>query len=300
MYVYITVLYMFICIQETQRPPTTTEANTQEAQRPPTITEANNQETQRHATTTEANPEEAQRPPATTEANPEEAKGLLEELKQPRPWQQPRPDCPAYRHAGLQNTFHTDFFNHWKSTRALSVYPFSLLRQLGHLRSHLPQRQHLEGHHLGHLVDALHLLHQCHHCHPGHHLLLWRAAHQALRFLPYMSKRRPGTKPPASWTTPLKTKTHNNLTEQHNGTLILLASAGRLKLIRSSRSGLVGPLLQIVQVRVIEEAQLSLQGDQSASSTTNRSPPRLIIGDLPASSTPATANITKKDIKLRE
>ena len=73
MYVYITVLYMFIYIQETQRPPTTTEANTQEAQRPPTITEANNQETQRHATTTEANPEEAQRPPATTEANPEEA-----------------------------------------------------------------------------------------------------------------------------------------------------------------------------------------------------------------------------------
>ena len=97
MYVYITVLYMFICTQETQRPPTTTEANTQEAQRPPTITEANNQETQRHATTTEANPEEAQRPPATTEANFEEAKGLLEELKQPRPWQQPRPACPAYR-----------------------------------------------------------------------------------------------------------------------------------------------------------------------------------------------------------
>ena len=52
MYVYITVLYMFIYIQETQRAPTTSEANTQEAQRPPTITEAN--------------PEEAQRPPATT------------------------------------------------------------------------------------------------------------------------------------------------------------------------------------------------------------------------------------------
>ena len=107
-------------------------------------------------------------------------KGLLEELKQPRPWQQPRPDCPAYRarrdvhrHAGLQNTFHIDFFNHWKSTRVLCLSRplFSLLRQLGHLRSHLPQRQHLEGHHLGHLVDALHLLHQCHHCRPaGHHL----------------------------------------------------------------------------------------------------------------------------------
>ena len=68
MYVYITVLYMFIYIQETQRPPTTTEANTQEAQRLPTITEANNQETLRHLTTTEANPEEAQRPPAATEA----------------------------------------------------------------------------------------------------------------------------------------------------------------------------------------------------------------------------------------
>ena len=63
--------------------------------------------------------------------------GLLEELKQPRPWQQPRPDCPAYRarrdvhrHAGLQNTFHTDFFNHWKSTRALCLSRplFSLLR----------------------------------------------------------------------------------------------------------------------------------------------------------------------------
>ena len=147
-----------------------------------------------------------------------------------------------HRHAGLQNPFHTDIFNHWKSTRALCLSRplFSLLRRLGHLRSHLPQR-----HHGG--------------CPPS------PPPHQALRFVPYMSERRPGTKPPASWTTPLKTKTRNNLTEQRNGALILLASAGRLKLIRSSRSGLVAPLLQIAQVRVIEEAQLSLQGDQSAS-----------------------------------
>ena len=203
-----------------------------------------------------------------------------------------------HRHAGLQNAFHIDIFNHWKITRALCLSRplFSLLRRLGHLRSHLPQRHHLEshhleGHHLGHVVDGgpLPSFPPCWASSSSSSAgQFWCAAHQALRFVPYMSERRPGTKPPASWTTPLKTKTHNNLTEQHNGTLILLASAGHLKLFRSSRSGLVAPFLQIVQVRVIEEAQLSLQGDQSASSQAN------IIGDLPASSTPATANITKK------
>ena len=159
---------------------------------------------------------------------------------------------------------------------AHSVYPgrFSACCGDWGTSCHLPQRHHLEGHHLeghhlGHVVDALHLLHHRHHSHPaGHHL-------------PPPPQANSG----ASCLTCLRGGLG---TEQHNGTLILLASAGHLKLFRSSRSGLVAPFLQIVQVRVIEEAQLSLQGDQSASSQAN------IIGDLPASSTPATANITKK------
>ena len=61
-------------------------------------------------------------------------------------------------------------------------------------------------------------------------------------------------------------KTHSNLTERRKGTLILLlALAGLVELLRRSRVRLVGPFLEIVEVRVLEEAQLTLQGDQLAS-----------------------------------